>query len=99
MRDAGAECIGVDWRLPLSEAVKLIEHGPGDQFAVQGNIDPAVLFAPQQIRRDHVAQVLSGGHAGRRPYRQSGTWGTAERRPGGITRNRRSGTRYWLAPI
>lgn len=61
MRDAGAECIGVDWRLPLGEAVQLIEHGPGDRFAVQGNIDPAILFAPAEVRRRHVAQVLAEG--------------------------------------
>lgn len=61
MRDVGAECIGVDWRLPLGEAVKLIEHGPGDRFAVQGNIDPAILFASAQVRRDHVNQVLAEG--------------------------------------
>ncbi|WP_288291773.1 uroporphyrinogen decarboxylase [uncultured Varibaculum sp.] len=61
MRDVGAECIGVDWRLPLGEAVKLIEHGPGDRFAVQGNIDPAILFASSKVRRDHVDQVLTEG--------------------------------------
>jgi uroporphyrinogen decarboxylase len=42
MAEAGAEVVGVDFRVPLDEAARRI--GPG--HAVQGNLDPAVLFAP-----------------------------------------------------
>ena len=37
------EIIGVDWRTPLSKARSLL----GPEVAVQGNLDPAALFAPR----------------------------------------------------
>ncbi|WP_067704048.1 uroporphyrinogen decarboxylase [Nocardia jejuensis] len=41
MGEAGADVVGVDWRVPLDTAVRRV--GPGK--ALQGNLDPAVLFA------------------------------------------------------
>ncbi|EME17571.1 uroporphyrinogen decarboxylase [Rhodococcus triatomae] len=41
MGEAGADVVGVDWRIPLDEAGRRV--GPGK--ALQGNLDPAVLFA------------------------------------------------------
>ncbi|MCW2571654.1 MAG: uroporphyrinogen decarboxylase [Frankiales bacterium] len=59
MADAGADVVGVDWRVPLDEAVRRI--GPGR--AVQGNLDPTLVFAPQAVVRDKVREVLEDGKA------------------------------------
>src|SRR5438132_1543586 len=40
MKQAGGSVIGVDWRIPLDEA----RHRLGDDVAIQGNLDPVVLF-------------------------------------------------------
>src|SRR5690349_11744280 len=42
MKRAGGDVIGLDWRIPLDEGWKIL----GDDIAVQGNLDPALLFAP-----------------------------------------------------
>ena len=42
MRQAGSDAVGVDWRLGLDEAWASI----GEDRAIQGNLDPAVLLAP-----------------------------------------------------
>jgi len=59
MGEAGAEVVGVDFRLPLDEAVGRI--GPGR--AVQGNLDPAVLFASWDAVAAHTRAALVAGRA------------------------------------
>ncbi len=54
MKEAGGEVLGVDWRIPLDKAMTLI----GDGFAVQGNLDPAVLFGPEDYVRAETREVL-----------------------------------------
>ncbi|MDT0381298.1 uroporphyrinogen decarboxylase [Streptomyces sp. DSM 42041] len=54
MSEAGADVVGADWRVRLDEAARRI--GPGK--AVQGNLDPAVLFAPRAAVADQADQVL-----------------------------------------
>ncbi|MDO5617166.1 uroporphyrinogen decarboxylase [Kocuria sp.] len=57
MRDAGAEAVGVDHRIPLEEANRRL----GGRTVVQGNIDPALLPAPTEVLHRHVDEVLRGG--------------------------------------
>jgi uroporphyrinogen decarboxylase len=57
MGEAGADVVGVDWRVPLDAAVRRI--GPGR--AVQGNLDPAVLHAPWPVVEREVRRVLAEG--------------------------------------
>ena len=61
LSEAGGDVIGVDWRLRLDDACR---RSVPDQ-AVQGNLDPAVLFAPVDEVRRRVREMLAqvGGAA------------------------------------
>ena len=59
MSEAGADVVGVDWRVSLDEAVRRVEIGT----ALQGNLDPAVLLAPWEVVRRRARDVLSRGRA------------------------------------
>ena len=59
MAGAGTEVIGVDYRVSLAEAV---ERVGGDQ-PVQGNLDPALLFAPWEVVEAQVRRILAEGRA------------------------------------
>ncbi len=61
MSETGADVIGLDWRTPLEDGWKAV--GPG--CGVQGNLDPIALFAPNDVLKDRVKQVLDA--AARRP--------------------------------
>jgi uroporphyrinogen decarboxylase len=62
MRETGAEVIGLDWRIPLDEGWKLAGH----DRAVQGNLDPVLLFAdwPELKARAQSVLDLAGGRQG-----------------------------------
>ena len=59
---AGADVLSVDWRIDLAEARAVL----GPRIALQGNVDPAVLFAPAEKVRavtQETAEKLGGvGH-------------------------------------
>jgi uroporphyrinogen decarboxylase len=62
LAEAGSSVIGIDWRVPLDEAWRIVGHNR----AVQGNLEPAVLLAdPEQIR-ERAKEILNqaGGRAG-----------------------------------
>ena len=59
MAIAGADVVGVDFRVPLDEAARRI----GPACAVQGNLDPAALFAPRPVLRERVEATLAAGRA------------------------------------
>jgi uroporphyrinogen decarboxylase len=54
MRETGADVIGLDWRIPLDEGWQRLKHGT----AVQGNLDPALLFAEWKELRGRAAEIL-----------------------------------------
>ncbi|MFC9153594.1 uroporphyrinogen decarboxylase [Streptomyces bauhiniae] len=54
MGDAGADVVGVDWRVPLDEAARRV--GPGK--ALQGNLDPTVLFTDRRTVETKAQEVL-----------------------------------------
>ncbi|WP_237233227.1 uroporphyrinogen decarboxylase [Rothia nasisuis] len=59
MHEAGADVIGVDYRLPLSEAQRRLGGG----VVVQGNIDPALLAAGWEALAAHTDAVLESGRS------------------------------------
>jgi uroporphyrinogen decarboxylase len=61
VRAAGGDVIGFDWRVNLDEAWQTV----GYDVAVQGNLDPAILYASPKEIRNRVADILR--RAGARP--------------------------------
>jgi len=57
MGEAGADVVGIDWRIPLDEAVRRVEPGK----ALQGNLDPAILLAPWEVIEERARDVLTRG--------------------------------------
>jgi len=60
MRETGADVLGLDWRTPLDLAWRGLNYS----VAVQGNLDPITLFAPEEVLHARVAEVLAAA-AGR----------------------------------
>jgi uroporphyrinogen decarboxylase len=60
--DSGADVLSVDWRVDLRELRKTL----GPRIALQGNVDPAVLFAPEsvvtRVTNETVAALGGVGH-------------------------------------
>ena len=54
-RETGADVIGLDWRIPLDEGMRIL----GPAHAVQGNLDPITLFAPQDVLHTRVKEILA----------------------------------------
>jgi uroporphyrinogen decarboxylase len=60
MSETTADVLGLDWRTPLDQAWSALGHS----VAVQGNLDPIALFAPEAVLHARVAEVLAAA-AGR----------------------------------
>lgn len=63
--DLGCDAMGLDWTASLGE----VRHRVNDKVALQGNLDPMVLFAPEAAIREQVRKVIddygpvgNGGH-------------------------------------
>ena len=54
MKETGAEVIGLDWRIPLDEGWQRLDHSA----AVQGNLDPVLLFADWKELKSRAEEIL-----------------------------------------
>lgn len=57
MGAAGADVVGVDFRISLADALSRL----GGHYALQGNLDPALLFAPWEALETKVREIVSQG--------------------------------------
>jgi len=80
--DAGADVVGVDWRVPLDEAARRV--GPGR--SLQGNLDPAVLLADRATVDREVCRVVEQGRTARGHIFNLGHGVLPETDPGVLTR-------------
>jgi len=53
--DSGCDAVGLDWTMDIGVARQKVGH----KVALQGNLDPAVLFATPEVIRNEVEKVLS----------------------------------------
>ncbi|MFB9888132.1 uroporphyrinogen decarboxylase [Balneatrix alpica] len=62
MANAGADALGLDWTMDIGRARQLV----GNKVALQGNMDPCVLYAGSERIRQEVAAILAsyGAHDG-----------------------------------
>ncbi len=56
MADTGVDAVGLDWTTDISKARQRV----GDKVALQGNMDPCVLYASADRVEQEVASVLTG---------------------------------------
>ena len=57
--EAGADVVGVDWRIPLDEAARRVAAGAGGQGkALQGNLDSSVLLAGWDVIEPRARAIL-----------------------------------------
>ena len=61
MGAVGADVVGVDWRVPLDEAIRRV----GPDHAVQGNLDPTMLFAPTELVHARATEIVAAGREAR----------------------------------
>ena len=61
--EAGADVVGVDWRIPLDEAARRVgaHDGGGKEKALQGNLDPSVLLAGWDVVEPRARAILDRG--------------------------------------
>ncbi|MEE1675708.1 uroporphyrinogen decarboxylase [Agarivorans aestuarii] len=52
----GCDAVGLDWTINIADAKKRV----GDKVALQGNMDPSMLYAPVERIREEVQTILAG---------------------------------------
>ena len=59
LKKVGADVLGIDWRIDISDAIKKL----GKKIVVQGNLDPCALFLPKEKLEERVKEILWKGEA------------------------------------
>ncbi len=59
MASADVEVVGVDWRVPLDRAATRVRPGQ----ALQGNLDPTLVFAPWDVVEAKAVEVVEQGRS------------------------------------
>lgn len=62
MLATGADCMGLDWRIQMEQAVKLLP----DSMPVQGNLDPLALFGSKESIQETTSKIIRA--VGDRPH-------------------------------
>ena len=57
---AGADVVGVDWRVGLADGIRRAA-ADGRARAVQGNLDPTLVFAPTELMLDRADAIIAAG--------------------------------------
>lgn len=70
MAATGCDALGLDWTTDIADARRRVGH----QVALQGNMDPSILYAPPARIEEEVATILAGFGQGKGMY---STWGMA----------------------
>jgi uroporphyrinogen decarboxylase len=58
LSEAGADVVGVDWRVPLDEAARRVSAAGAGRKSLQGNLDPALLLAGWDVVEPRARAVL-----------------------------------------
>ncbi|BDM65887.1 uroporphyrinogen decarboxylase [Shewanella sp. NFH-SH190041] len=56
MAETGCDALGLDWTVDIADARRRV----GDKVALQGNMDPSLLYASPERIREEVATILAG---------------------------------------
>lgn len=54
LAETGADCVGIDWRIDLRDARAVVP----ERCAIQGNLDPSVMLAPDAVIEAEVRRVV-----------------------------------------
>ena len=76
VREAGGDVLGLDWRMDIGEAWKMLDYGP----SIQGNLDPVALYGSREYIERRVREILERVGEGTATSSTSGTASSPPRR-------------------
>jgi len=67
LQGLAADVVSIDWRIDLLTASKILDS-QGLEVALQGNLDPLALIAPEEVLRKKVRHIIEQGRLTKRPH-------------------------------